>query len=70
MKTEKVIDQHGKVILQPTIEFFLEREKETPLKDLIMIDNATYQWSNWNKAVKLLINKKLSERIEVKYNEK
>lgn len=36
MKTEKVI-------LQPTIEFFLEREKETTLKDLIMIDNATYQ---------------------------
>ena len=70
MKTEKVIDQQGKVILQPCIEFFLEREKDTSMKDLIMIENATYKWSNWNKAVKLLINKKLSERIEVKYNEK
>lgn len=70
MKTEKVIDQQGKVILQPCIEFFLEREKYTSMNDLIMIENATYKWSNWNKAVKLLINKKLSERIEVKYNEK
>ena len=33
-------------------------------------ENVTYKWSNWNKAVKLLINKKLSERTEVKYNEK